>query len=258
MRNYSIKLNSLFKEFKIIRRENFFSNIIPEVLMNYAEKIYFNILEEKIKWKKDNKNKSGIYCLLNLKTKKIYVGKSNNLKKRISTYLSLWQFKNGSNSLILKSIVKYGLDNFALIILEYTNESDLVSLRQREQYWINLLCPEYNIILKVDPYATSALRSKGHKHTELVKAKLSEIAKKRVKLHKPGISLKIKDVMTGNIKKYRSIREAAKDLSCDTRTIRVYIFTANLTNLRLRRKNVDLVRGELFRKRYLITINNDI
>ena len=47
------------------------------------------MIKEKIKWKKDNKDKSGIYYLLNLKTEKLYIGKSNNLKKRLSTYMSI-------------------------------------------------------------------------------------------------------------------------------------------------------------------------
>lgn len=247
-----------YKWFMVVIESFIYFNIIPEKYFNYAKKIYFNIGEEKILWKNDNKGKSGIYCLLNLKTKKIYVGKSNNLKKRISTYTSLWQYRNGSKSLIIKSIAKYGLKNFALIILEYTDRSDLIYLREREQYWINLLRPEYNIILKVDPYATFALKSKGHKHTELVKAKLREIARKRTKLHKAGISLIIEDIISGDKKKYRSIREAARDLKCDTKSLRVRTLTENKSNLRLgNRKNIHILRNKLFRKRYIVRMDNN-
>jgi hypothetical protein len=194
-----------------------------------------------------------------LKSKKIYIGKSNNLKKRISTYTTLWQFRNGSNSLIIRSITKYGLNNFVLIILEYTDRGDSVYLREREQYWINLLNPEYNLILKVDPCAKLALKSKGRKHTEFVKAKFSEIAGKRTVLHKPGISSIIKDIISGKENKFRSVREASRYLNCDTRSLRVRILSEmeNLIDLRLRRKNIDIIRKKLFRNRYLVMIDKN-
>jgi len=59
-------------------------------------------------------------------------------------------------------------------------------MREREQYWINLLQPEYNLILKSDP-------------NEITRKKLSEIAKKRSVKHKPGI---VEDLVTGKIMKY--------------------------------------------------------
>lgn len=38
---------------------------------------------------KDNKEKSGIYCLINKETKEFYVGSATNLSKRFSIILSL-------------------------------------------------------------------------------------------------------------------------------------------------------------------------
>jgi len=98
--------------------------------------------------------------------------------------------------------LKYGIDNFNIIILEYTDRDDLIHMREKEQYWINLLQPEYNLILKSDPYATSALHSVGHKHNEITRKKLSEIAKKRSIKHKPGIKFIVEDLVTGKIMKY--------------------------------------------------------
>jgi hypothetical protein len=74
----------------------------------------------------------------------------------------------------------------------------------------------------------------GHKHTLITKLKLSEIAKKRIKLHKLGIPLVIKDIISGDIKKYKSIREAAKNLNCSTSTLRVRILKEkeDLKNIR--------------------------
>lgn len=99
----------------------------------------------------------------------------------------------------------------------------------------------------------------GRKHTLITKLKLSEIAKKRTKLPKPGISLLIKDIISGDVKKYRSIREAANDLKCYTGTLRIRILKEeeDIKHLHSRYKNIPLFKGKLFRKRYLIMIDEN-
>jgi group I intron endonuclease len=67
--------------------------------------------------------------------------------------------------LINKALIKYGYSNFSLEILEYCEPSRVVT---REQYYIDLLKPEYNI-LKV---AGSSL---GYKHTEESRSKMGGI-----------------------------------------------------------------------------------
>jgi len=57
---------------------------------------------------------------------------------------------------ICKSILKYGHGNFKLDILEYCSQDVLL---KREQYYIDLLKPEYNIL----SIAGSTL---GYKHRE--------------------------------------------------------------------------------------------
>lgn len=44
--------------------------------------------------------------------------------------------------LICKSFLKYGYSKFKLEILEYCNPSDVI---KREQHYIDILNPEYNI-----------------------------------------------------------------------------------------------------------------
>jgi len=63
--------------------------------------------------------------------------------------------------LINKSLLKYGYSNFSLEILEYCKPEDCT---QREQYYLNLLEPEYNIL-------TLAGSLLGYKHTEETKVK---------------------------------------------------------------------------------------
>jgi group I intron endonuclease len=70
---------------------------------------------------------------------------------------------NTSISIIYSAILKHGYANFSLDILEYCEVDALI---KREQYYIDLLKPEYNI-LKV---ANSKL---GSKHSEKTKVKMS-------------------------------------------------------------------------------------
>jgi len=95
----------------------------------------------------ENKNKSGIYRLKNLNNGKCYIGSSENLSNRFLFYYSpikmnfaLTQHK----SYIYSAIIKYGLKDFSLEILEYCEPEKLLI---REKYYIDL-GSEYNIIKK--------------------------------------------------------------------------------------------------------------
>jgi group I intron endonuclease len=63
---------------------------------------------------------------------------------------------------IYKALLKYGYANFSLEILEYCEPSKCV---EREQYYLDLLKPEYNIL----PTAGSSF---GFRHSEESKKKL--------------------------------------------------------------------------------------
>lgn len=69
-------------------------------------------------------------------------------------------------SLIRAALLKYGYSNFSLEILEYCDPSEIV---EREQYYLDLLKPEYNII-------PNAADHTGHVHTPETKAKMSAAA----------------------------------------------------------------------------------
>jgi len=86
------------------------------------------------------------------------------LSRRLSNYYSFSYLKTKKiNSRICNALLKYGYSNFSLDILEHCEPSLLIS---REQYFIDLLNPEYNI-LKI------AGNSLGFKHSEMTKAKMS-------------------------------------------------------------------------------------
>ncbi len=110
----------------------------------------------KVKILSDNKNKSGIYRWTNLITGKSYIRSSINLKGRLSIYYSKKAILSKLStriSIVYSAILKHDYSNFSLEILEYCNIDVLI---KREQYYIDLFKPEYNI-LKI---ANSRLGSK--------------------------------------------------------------------------------------------------
>ena len=56
-------------------------------------KVYNNSLEDKEQIKKDQKGKTGVYCLVNLNNGHIYIGSSINLAVRMSNYLNTTYLK---------------------------------------------------------------------------------------------------------------------------------------------------------------------
>lgn len=104
---------------------------------------------------KDNRNKSGIYRWTNLINNKTYVGSGKDLSKRLTSYFNPKELIKQSRPINI-ALLKYGFNNFSLDILEYCS---LTSLLEREQYYLDLLVPDYNIL----KYAYSLL---GFKHSE--------------------------------------------------------------------------------------------
>jgi len=111
----------------------------------------------------------------------MYIGSSVSLGKRFYMYYNL-KILQANKMIISKALIKYGYSNFSLEILEYCDRSKVT---EREQYYLDLLNPEYNI----SPTAGSRL---GSKHTEEVIAKL-----KGRKISEEVIS-KFRERMKGN------------------------------------------------------------
>lgn len=124
-------------------------------------KLYKNTELLKREIMKDNNKKSGIYRWVNTINGKTYIGSGTDLNRRLSTYFSEKKLNSNSRP-IQEALLKYGHSNFNLEILEYCPQSELIN---REQYYLNLLVPDYNIL----KYAYSSL---GYKHTEETLEKL--------------------------------------------------------------------------------------
>lgn len=128
---------------------------------------YANADTQKLEILKDNKGRSGtyIYMWINTINGKRYVGSSVNLGKRLTSYYNFDFLNRPQHKMpIYKALLKYGYSQFKLEILEYCDPSKLI---EREQYYIDLLKPEYNV-LKI------AGSSYGAKHSEETKALIAK------------------------------------------------------------------------------------
>lgn len=94
---------------------------------------------------------SGVYTIENLVNGKLYVGSASSdtgfncdrgFRRRWNSHLSLLRSNKHYNTKLQNSFNKYGETNFRFEILEVTSPDIAIDM---EQYWINILRPEYNI-----------------------------------------------------------------------------------------------------------------
>jgi hypothetical protein len=112
--------------------------------------------------------------------------------------------------MIYRALLKYGYSNFKLDILEICDSTNLI---EREQYYLDLLKPEYNIL-------KTAGSLKGFIHNEATielmrAAKLGQSRSEAAKSTIAAGSIKAQCVLvtnnkTGENKEFTSIRKAAK------------------------------------------------
>lgn len=205
----------------IINKTSLSFTIIPIV-------VYSNADTSKIQIIKEIKGKSGIYRWINNKNGKSYIGSSVNLSARLYRYYSLAHITAQSkHSLKCKSLVKYGYSSFTFEILEYCNKDEVLV---REQYYLDLLKPEYNIL-------SVAGSPVGYLHTEEAKLKmrgartltpehLIKIKQHILKINtQRAIPIEVFDTEKGSKVEYASVRSAAREFNCNETTIRTYLKT---------------------------------
>jgi len=174
--------------------------------------IYINADTDKLNLFADNRGKVGVYRWINKISGNTYVGSSINISVRMYTYFSLRSLAK-SNRPIDRALLKHGFSNFSLEILEYCNEDNVL---KREQYFIDLLKPEYNIV-------QTAGSTLGYKHTPESLAKmrdfiLSEEVLKRKALSTKNaaearkISVIVENIKTKEKTEYGSMTEVGKVL----------------------------------------------
>jgi group I intron endonuclease len=157
-----------------------------------AEILFIGIKDNKIDILSNIKDKAGIYMFFNLVNGNMYIGSSIKLDRRFRVHLS----RIGSTKLPLyDALNKYGLNNFAFLILQYCEPIENVCVGL-EQSYLDTFKPSYNI-LKL------AGSSQGFKHSFETITKLKKMHAKD--LH-PRFGTKAseeqKALMSLSLKKY--------------------------------------------------------
>lgn len=189
------------------------NTVVPVAVASYpnADKDKQQIIQE-------NRGKSGVYRWVNLENDKSYIGSSTNLGKRFTNYFSITYLEREvkrTNSVIYMALIKYGYFAFRLEILEYCDPSEAIN---KEQYYLDLLKPEYNILPK-----TGSLL--GFRHSEETKAKFkirSLAQQEHVKiLNKEKIQIvEIFDTLKNVSTVYPSLNEAGREMKVDHSSIK--------------------------------------
>lgn len=112
---------------------------------------------------------AGVYLISNNVNGKCYVGSTIHLDQRRREHFSKLANNKHINAHLQNAYNKYGREAFDFEVLETIDIDDNIKdkLLKREQFWIDNLKPEYNILL----VAGSNL---GYHHTEETKKKISE------------------------------------------------------------------------------------
>lgn len=144
------------------------------------------------------------------------------MSRRFRDYFNVnYLTRPGRKMMIYNALLKNGYSVFKLEILEYCLPKDIVL---REQYYMDLLKPKYNIL-------KSAGTVFGFNHSEDTKDKIrsartglkhSEETKIKIGSYR-GIELLVTNLETKETVSYYSVRQAARELNTSSITVRRYI-----------------------------------
>lgn len=85
-----------------------------------------------------------IYSINNTSTNQSYVGSTINFHRRISTHLRILRRNCHHSPYLQNSFNKYGEQSFVFSVLEILDDPN--KLISKEQYWIDTLQPEFNVL----------------------------------------------------------------------------------------------------------------
>lgn len=88
---------------------------------------------------------SGIYAIENIYNNKVYVGSSIDIENRWNRHKKDLIKNRHHNIFMQRSYRKYGENCFVYFILEKLDTERKELIKEKEQYWIDLVEPEYNI-----------------------------------------------------------------------------------------------------------------
>lgn len=144
---------------------------------------------------------SGIYCIINIKNSKKYIGSSKNIRQRLWSHRTELRHNKHENSHLQNAWNKYGEHNFDYYILEKCEESLLL---EKEQLYIDTINPEYNMNKETQrPPCTKESRIKQSN----TRKKL--YAEGKLKPSFKHITTYVYDLDGNFIKEYPSMKDAA-------------------------------------------------
>ncbi|PQE31510.1 GIY-YIG endonuclease (mitochondrion) protein [Rutstroemia sp. NJR-2017a WRK4] len=207
------KVTKIFNQKNIIQKNKFAPDKVVTPIF-----VYDNADILKLQSVSENKGKSG---------------SSVDLGKRLGQYYNL-SYISSNNMLISKALIKYGYGNFSLEILEYCDRSNVLL---REQYYLDLFKPEYNLLKIAGSNLgyihtentlakmrdsrlnlTEEQKAKVISHLKIHNASSDQVEKSRQRLidynKSKGVSVEILDITTNEVSIYSSLREAAYALGC--------------------------------------------
>lgn len=149
------------------------------------EKKYEDVKAQKSLIISENRGKAGIYRWTYKESGKSYIGRSVDLGARLEYYFNNGYLSRvGPKGIICSALKKYGHSQFYLDIMEYCDSSVVSS---REQYYFDLLQPQYNIVR----FST-----------------IGELSKHR------GKKVEVYDTLNKEVIICSSLREAGRHLGC--------------------------------------------
>lgn len=83
---------------------------------------------------KSELNKSGIYKIVNKLNGKLYIGSSNNIRKRWKAHRNRLRNSNHTNKYLQSTYNKYGINALIFEVIEFVNLQNLII---KEQFWID-------------------------------------------------------------------------------------------------------------------------
>ena len=164
----------------------------------------------------------GVYKITNRKTNECYVGASKHIRDRWAEHFCKGYGAKHSKA-FQDAIDELGKSGFDFEVLE---ECELSELRERENYWINKLRPEYNTI--TDWYSASeetrekirqSLTGKKHPPDVVARRKASirayrEIHPQTNEGHRKKVAIQEETVVV-----FESVKSAAEHMSVDASTM---------------------------------------
>lgn len=122
---------------------------------------------------------SGIYEIRNINNNKKYIGSASNIKSRWEKHKRTLRNNNHANPHLQNAWNKYGEFSFTYSILEICPKDVLI---EREQHYIDSLCPEYNIRkIASSNYGLKRTREMNEKTSNSMKGKKNCLGTKQSK-----------------------------------------------------------------------------